>query len=110
MLKLSNGVKIFNPGTINENIALALDPKTAENIVEITKKLDKEHNLTTLMVTHDLDHAIELGTRTIMMDKGNIILNIKGVERKQMSIDDLLDKFSQVSGHRSANDRILLAQ
>jgi len=88
----------------------ALDPKTAQNIIDITQKLVKHHDLTTLMVTHDLDHAIELGTRTIMMNNGNIILDINGEEREEMTIDDLLDKFTKVSGHRLTNDRILLAQ
>ncbi|TDX46755.1 ABC transporter ATP-binding protein [Orenia marismortui] len=88
----------------------ALDPKTAQNIVDITKRLVNDYNLTTLMVTHDLDHAIELGSRTIMMDNGNIVLDIKGEERAEMTIDDLLEQFTEVSGHRLTNDRILLAQ
>jgi putative ABC transport system ATP-binding protein len=88
----------------------ALDPKTAQKIVNITKEIVAHHNLTTVMVTHDLDHALELGTRTIMMDKGRIVLDVEDEERKDMTIDDLLDKFAKVSGHQLTNDRILLAQ
>ena len=88
----------------------ALDPKTAQKIVTITKEIVSHHNLTTVMVTHDLDHALELGTRTIMMDNGNIVLDVEDEERKDMTIDDLLEKFAKVSGHELTNDRILLAQ
>ncbi|MBM7555482.1 ABC transporter ATP-binding protein [Halanaerobacter jeridensis] len=88
----------------------ALDPKTAEKIVNITKEIVSHHNLTTVMVTHDLDHALELGTRTIMMDNGRIVLDVEDEERRDMTIDDLLEKFAKVSGHELTNDRILLAQ
>ena len=88
----------------------ASDPKTAQKIVNITKEIVDHHNLTTVMVTHDLDHALELGTRTIMMDNGKIVLDVEDKERKDMTIDDLLDKFAKVSGHELTNDRILLAQ
>ncbi|MFO7819296.1 MAG: ATP-binding cassette domain-containing protein [Halanaerobacter sp.] len=88
----------------------ALDPKTAQKIVKITKEIVSHHNLTTVMVTHDLDHALELGTRTIMMDNGSIVLDVEDEERKDMTIDDLLEKFAKVSGHELTNDRILLAQ
>ena len=88
----------------------ALDPKTAQKIVNITKEIVDQHNLTTVMVTHDLDHALELGTRTIMMDNGRIVLDVEDKERQDMTIDDLLDKFAKVSGHELTNDRILLAQ
>ena len=88
----------------------ALDPKTAEKIVSITKELVSHHNLTTVMVTHDLDHALKLGTRTIMMDNGRIVLDVEDKERENMTIDDLLEKFAKVSGHELTNDRILLAQ
>ncbi|GAB6100612.1 ABC transporter ATP-binding protein [Halanaerocella petrolearia] len=86
----------------------ALDPKTAEKITKITKKLVKQHNLTTLTVTHDLDDALDLGTRTIMMDDGQIVLDIAGEERSKMTINDLLEQFNKVSGHRLTNDRMLL--
>ena len=88
----------------------ALDPKTAQKIIDITKEIVAHHNLTTVMVTHDLDHALELGTRTIMMDNGRIVLDVEDEERKDMTIDDLLEKFAKVSGHELTNDRILLAQ
>ncbi|WP_027340746.1 ABC transporter ATP-binding protein [Halonatronum saccharophilum] len=88
----------------------ALDPKTAKNIVDITKKLIKEYNLTVLMVTHDLNQALDLGDRTIMMDKGEIVLDISGKEREKMTIEGLLEQFSRARGSRLSNDRILLAQ
>ncbi len=88
----------------------ALDPKTAQKITEITRELVDKYNLTALMVTHDLNQALDLGDRTIMMDEGEIVLDIKGEERERITVEHLLDKFAQASGHKLANDRILLAQ
>ncbi|MBM7623301.1 ABC transporter ATP-binding protein [Sporohalobacter salinus] len=88
----------------------ALDPKTAEQVINLTNKIVDQHNLTVLMVTHDLTQALEMGNRTIMMDNGEIVLDIKGLARKQMTVDDLLDEFAQVQGKELMNDRILLAQ
>ncbi|MFP4662232.1 MAG: ABC transporter ATP-binding protein [Halanaerobiales bacterium] len=88
----------------------ALDPKTAVQIIDITKRIVKKNNLTVLMVTHDMKQALEMGNRTIMMDKGKIILDIDGQEREDMTIDDLVKKFSEKSGHQLTDDRVLLRE
>lgn len=88
----------------------ALDPKTAAKVLEITDKIVKENNLTTLMITHNMNNAIEYGNRLIMMHNGEIILDISGEEKKNLSVEDLLKKFSVVSGEKFANDRALLSQ
>lgn len=86
----------------------ALDPATAEKVLELTKKIVKENNITCLMITHNMQSALELGTRTLMMDSGNIILDVKGEERDSMTVDDMLEKFKEGVGKRFDNDRILL--
>ncbi|MEJ6952344.1 ABC transporter ATP-binding protein [Natronospora cellulosivora (SeqCode)] len=88
----------------------ALDPKTAEQIIEISNRIVKKNNLTALMVTHDMKQALEMGNRTIMMDDGKIILDIKGKERKNMTVADLVRKFSEKSGHQLTDDRVLLSE
>lgn len=85
----------------------ALDPKMAEFVLELTQKLVKENNLTALMVTHSLQHALTYGDRTIMMHDGEIIFDIRGPERKKLSVDDLMIKFSDIRKH-ILSDRTLL--
>ena len=75
----------------------ALDPKTAELIMELTDKIVKEKNLTTIMVTHNLRYAVEYGNRLIMMHEGNVILDKKDVEKKQISVEDILTLFNEIS-------------
>lgn len=75
----------------------ALDPHTAEVIMELTGKIVAEKNLTTIMVTHNLRYAVEYGNRIIMMDKGNIILDKSGEEKQNTTVDDLLDLFNEIS-------------
>ena len=75
----------------------ALDPKTAELIMELTDKIVKEKNLTTIMVTHNLRYAIEYGNRLVMMHQGNAILDKKGEEKDKMSVDDILALFNEIS-------------
>ena len=75
----------------------ALDPKTAELIMELTDKIVKEKNLTTIMVTHNLRYAIEYGNRLVMMHQGNTILDKKGEEKDRMSVDDILALFNEIS-------------
>ena len=87
----------------------ALDPKTAEKVIELTKNIVAENNLTCMMITHNMSSALELGNRTIMMDSGNIILDIKGHERDGLTVNDLLDMFKKNVGHALDNDRMLLA-
>lgn len=75
----------------------ALDPKTAEIIMELTDKVVKEKELTAIMVTHNLRYAVEYGSRILMMDKGHAILDKSGEEKKNVSVDDILHIFNQIS-------------
>ena len=75
----------------------ALDPKTAELIMELTGKIVKEKELTTIMVTHNLRYALEYGDRLIMMHQGNAIIDKAGAEKKSMRIEDVLEKFNEIS-------------
>lgn len=73
----------------------ALDPKTSEKIIEITQKIVRENNITTLMVTHNLNHAISIGNRIIMMDKGRVVIDINGEEKKKLTTEKLLTQFEK---------------
>ena len=75
----------------------ALDPRAAETVMELTDKVIKEKNLTALMVTHNLRYAVEYGSRLLMMDSGECILDIKGKEKEDANVDTLLDKFYSIS-------------
>ena len=75
----------------------ALDPKTAEIIMELTDKVVKEKNLTAIMVTHNLRYAVEYGSRILMMDKGHIVLDKAGEEKQALAVDDILHLFNQIS-------------
>lgn len=86
----------------------ALDPATADKIMEITNAVIKKNNLTTLMITHNIQSALRTGTRTIMMDDGKLILDISGEERSKMSLHDLLELYSKKSSKVLDNDRMLL--
>lgn len=86
----------------------ALDPKTAAKVLELSDKIIAEHNLTALMVTHNMRDAIVHGNRLIMMWDGKIILDIKGEEKKNLTVDDLLHQFTVASGKEFVNDRALL--
>ena len=88
----------------------ALDPETANKVIELTKKIVKENNITCLMVTHNMHQALEVGNRTLMMSDGKIVLDVSGEEREKMSVQDLLDRFSKNTGHDLDNDRILLSE
>ena len=87
----------------------ALDPATAEKVLELTRKIVKERNITCLMVTHNMNQALELGNRTLMMSDGNIVFDVKGEERSKMTVEDLLQKFALHAGTALDNDRILLS-
>ncbi len=86
----------------------ALDPATAEKVLNLTKKIVEENNLTCMMITHNMESALTLGNRTLMMDSGKIILDVSGEERKGLTIEDLLNAFKKEAGHILDNDRILL--
>ena len=87
----------------------ALDPATAEKVLEITKEVVARNQITTLMVTHNMQHALDLGNRTLMMDHGRIILDIKDQERAGLAVSDLLERFRAGAGKQLDNDRILLS-
>ena len=87
----------------------ALDPKTAAKVLEITDKIVNENHLTTLMITHNMRDAIAHGNRLIMMHEGKIIVDIKGEEKKKLTVEDLLNLFAQASGKEFANDRAVLS-
>lgn len=86
----------------------ALDPKTAAKVLEITDKVIKENNLTAIMVTHNMNDAIKHGNRLIMMNDGKIIFDVSGEEKKNLTVEDLLRKFSENSGEAFADDRAIL--
>ena len=88
----------------------ALDPKTAQKVLDITNKLVTENHLTALMVTHNMKDAIKYGNRLIMMDNGSIIYDVSGEEKQKLQVSDLLEKFNQASGGTFANDRLMLAR
>jgi len=87
----------------------ALDPGTAEKVLTLTRTIVAENNLTCMMVTHNMQSALDLGNRTLMMDAGRIILDVRGAERSSLTVDDLLERFRQISGSRLNNDRMLLS-
>lgn len=88
----------------------ALDPATADKVIELTKKIVRENNLACLMITHNMHSALELGNRTLMMDSGRIVLDISGKERENLTVDGLLEKFSEGVGKQLDNDRILFSK
>jgi len=86
----------------------ALDPARAELITRLTENIVHDMKLTTLMVTHNMEQAIRLGNRLIMMDKGKIILDIGPERKKSLTVEQLLGEFEQISGHKLSDDRIVL--
>lgn len=87
----------------------ALDPKTAAKVLAISDKIIREHQLTAMMVTHNMKDAIAHGNRLIMMHEGRIIYDVSGEEKKKLKVADLLAKFEEVSGGEFANDRMMLS-
>ena len=87
----------------------ALDPQTAAKVLELSEKIIADNHLTAMMVTHNMKDAIVHGNRLVMMQDGHIILDIAGEEKKHLTVETLLEKFSQVSGSELANDRMLLS-
>ena len=86
----------------------ALDPKTAAKVLQATNNIVNKDHLTTLMITHNMKDAIAHGNRLIMMMDGNIILDIRGEEKKKLTVADLLHKFEEASGEEFANDKAIL--
>ncbi len=87
----------------------ALDPSAADKILSITRNTVEKEKLTCLMITHNMKSALELGNRTLMMDRGKIILDISGEERRAMTVQDLIDRFRAASGRILDNDRMMLS-
>ena len=85
----------------------ALDPATADKVLGLTKQIVAERKITCLMVTHNMQQALELGNRTLMMDGGRIVLDVSGDVRKSMTVEDLLSEFAKRAGKELDNDRIL---
>lgn len=86
----------------------ALDPAAAEKVLALTRRIVEEDGLTCMMITHNMQSALELGNRTILMDRGRIVMDISGEERRRMSVAGLLERFREASGKALDNDRMLL--
>ena len=87
----------------------ALDPKTAAKVLELSDRIVEENHLTTMMVTHNMKDAIAHGNRLIMMYDGRIVIDVSGEEKKKLTVPQLLDLFSKVSGSDEADDKLLLS-
>ena len=88
----------------------ALDPATADKVLEITRNVIEKHRLTCLMITHNMQNALDLGNRTLMMNQGSIIYDVSGEERAALTVKDLLERFKTKVGEELNNDRMLLAK
>ena len=87
----------------------ALDPATAEKVLQLTKDIVEQEQITCMMITHNMRQALELGNRTLMMAEGSIVLDVSGAEREGLTVSDLLERFRSGAGHALDNDRILLS-
>ena len=87
----------------------ALDPRTAAKVLDLSDRIVQEHGLTTLMITHNMKDAIVHGNRLIMMDAGQVVVDVSGEEKKKLTVPDLLAMFSRASGSDEANDKMLLS-
>ena len=88
----------------------ALDPATAEKVLDLTRRVVAESHITCLMVTHNMHQALELGNRTLMMADGHIVLDVAGAERAGMTVEDLVERFRAGTGRTLDNDRMLLSE
>ena len=88
----------------------ALDPKTASKVLYLTNKIVSESKLTTLMITHNMHDAIEYGNRLIMMHEGNIVVDVRGEEKRKLTIEQLLNLFEASGGSKFASDKVLLSK
>lgn len=87
----------------------ALDPATADKVLELTREIVGKNHITCMMITHNMKQALEIGNRTFLMADGKIVLDVKGGERKGLTVDDLLEKFKAGTGKALDNDRMLLS-
>lgn len=86
----------------------ALDPKTSAMVMNLTDKIIKKNNLTTVMITHNMEHAIEYGNRLVMLHEGHVVVDIKGEEKKNLNVEKLLELFKKNSGNNIFNDNLML--
>ncbi len=93
---------------LDEHVA-ALDPKTAHQVLDLTQTIVKQKKLTTLMVTHQMKHALQLGNRLVMLHRGKLILDVRDEEKSKLTVNDLLAKFYEVQGEELSSDKMLLA-
>jgi len=87
----------------------ALDPKTAAKVMEVTRTLVNQDRLTTLMITHNMRDAIEYGDRLIMMYGGRIVVDVAGEQKQNLTVERLLNLFSQASGSDEVDDKLVLS-
>lgn len=87
----------------------ALDPRTADFVLELTRRIVAEKQLTTMMVTHSMRQALDVGDRTVMLHQGQVVLDVSGEQRKGMKIPDLLEMFETVRGEKISDDALLLS-
>ena len=92
---------------LDEHIA-ALDPKATKQVMRLTEERIKENNITSLMVTHNMNHAIEYGNRLIMMDQGRVVIDISGEEKENLTVPELVELFNKESGKEIVDNDMLL--
>ena len=88
----------------------ALDPKTAKKVLDITEQIVEKDNLMTIMITHNMADAIRVGNRLIMMHEGRIVVDVKGEEKKKLTIEQLLQMFEESSGSKMTSDKVMLSK
>ncbi len=86
----------------------ALDPTNADIVMKLTRQFAEEYNLTVMMVTHNMKHALEYGNRLLMMDGGEIILDVKGQEKADLTMDNIVERFKQIKKKELSNDQMML--
>src|SRR5690606_40170032 len=87
----------------------ALDPRTADFVLKLTDRIVRESKLTTMMVTHSMRQALDVGDRTVMLHQGRVVLDVSGKEREGLDVPDLLRMFERVRGEKLADDGLLLS-
>jgi putative ABC transport system ATP-binding protein len=88
----------------------ALDPKNAQIVLELTNKFIREYKLTSMMITHNMSHAIEFGNRLLMMDKGEIIFDVEGDAKRELTVEKLIEKFHEIRHASFEDDKTLLSE
>jgi len=86
----------------------ALDPNAAAQVIDLTVRLAEEHDLTVIMITHSMQQAVSVGSRIVMMDRGNILFQVSGEERDNLTVDHLIDRFRSLNAQGTLSDRTLL--